>query len=691
LHFIERQKLGAARIPSHVVVIAEDERSVQKVGRWPWPRAVYATLIDRLTAAGAASIAMDVAFLDTYDRVAGETDLLSAAIARSGRTVQSFILLKNSEVEQVAPAVREAPLERIAKGALESPRHEVIDEGLVRRVPSSIQSESLLDAPAIDPPLPEIANAATWFGFFNTVPDPDGVIRHVPLVGRAGGRLFFPSLETAAVAVACGTPSPANVTPLASAVNRLQAVALDCAKAPLLVPVGPGGRMTLDFPVPWLQMPRLSAVDVVDGNFHPETVRGRVALVAATAAGTFDIRSTPIDSNVPGGVTHAAAIEQMLTGRYLRRPDGIVLLELAWLLGAGLLFGLLFARASLGLSVGGLALGAVGFHALSYAAFAHGLDICSATPELELFTLFPVALGFRYLTEEREKRAIRQAFRFYLTGSVMDAVLADPSRLKLGGDKRVLTVLFSDIRGFTTLSEKLPPEKLVQLLNDYLTPMTDIVFENGGTLDKYMGDAIMAFFGAPVEQPDHALRACRTACQMLARLEELRRRFEAEGLPPIEIGIGLSTGPMVVGNMGSQSRFDYTVMGDAVNLGSRLEGANKLYGTRLLVPEGTFDAVLGQVAAREIDLVRVKGKHEPVRIYEILAATPEPLPFVPPFERGLGLFRARRFDEARAAFEEALGLRPGDPPSRLYLARCERMKANPPEGDWDGAYTMETK
>ncbi len=693
LHFRERVLLGQGQAPTHVVVIAEDERSVQKVGRWPWPRAVYATLIDQLTAAGASAIAMDVAFLDRYEQDGGGEEALAQAVARSGRTVQSFILLGSREVEQLTAADREAQLDRIAKGATSPPSiARLLPSGAESFRPAAVEAAGLYEAPAVDAPLPAIAQAASWFGYFNAIPDPDGVIRSVPLVGQAGGRFTFPSLETAAVALACGAGLPSSILPLVTEGGRLAEVQIDCAGSRRLrVPVDGAGRLALDFSVPWRQLPRLSAVDVVSGQFPPESVRGRVAVVAATAEGTFDLRSTPLDKNVPGGVTHATAVEEMLTGRFLTRPDGLVILELAWLLAAGLLFGRLFATAPLGLSTAGLALGGVGFHALSYVAFAHGLDLCSALPEVELALLFPTALGFRYLTEEREKRAIRRAFQHYLTGSVMDAVLADPSRLKLGGEKRELTVLFSDIRGFTGLSERLAPEALVQLLNEYLTPMTEIVFANGGTLDKYMGDAIMAFFGAPVDQPDHALRACRAACQMLERLAELRLRYEAQGLPPIEIGIGLSTGPMVVGNMGSRDRFDYTVMGDAVNLGSRLEGANKLYGTRILASERTFAAVRGQVSAREIDLVRVKGKHEPVRVHEILADRPGEAPFVAPFERGLGLFRQRRWDEARAAFEETLASRPEDGPAKLYVARCEAMKAAPPPVEWGAVYTMETK
>jgi adenylate cyclase len=365
----------------------------------------------------------------------------------------------------------------------------------------------------------------------------------------------------------------------------------------------------------------------------------------------------------------------------------------------GLGFGELFSVLTLPWAFASLIGGLLAYHALSYGFLAWGLDLCAALPIAELLVLFPTVLGYRYLTEEREKRNIRLAFRHYLTASVMDAVLADPSMLKLGGDKRELTVLFSDIRGFTTLSERLTPEQLVQLLNDYLTPMTDIVFDNGGTLDKYMGDAIMAFFGAPVNQPDHALRACRTACQMLEGLAILKARLAAEGLPPIEIGIGLNSGPMVVGNMGSHSRFDYTVMGDAVNLGSRLEGTNKLYHTNVIISEFTYALVKDQVVARELDSVAVKGKDKPVRIYELIAVGNPPDAFVAAsgpqriaaYEAALALYRQGKFTEAQASLRLIEATWPGDGGVAYLTERVAEMLGQPPPVDWDGVSRLHTK
>ena len=250
-----------------------------------------------------------------------------------------------------------------------------------------------------------------------------------------------------------------------------------------------------------------------------------------------------------------------------------------------------------------------------------GIWLNAVYPLLTMVIVYTAVTLYRYIVEEREKRKIRGAFSFYVTPSVVNEMLKNPDKLKLGGDKKELSVLFSDIRGFTTLAEEMEPEALVNLLNEYLTEMTDIVFEFDGLLDKYIGDAVMAVWGAPLEQTDHPERACRTALKMLDRLTKMQQQWEAEGTPRLDIGIGVNTGPMVVGNMGSERRFDYTVMGDSVNLASRLEGINKEYGTQVVISEFTYERVKDDFFCRELDAVRVKGRAKPAKIYELVAAS----------------------------------------------------------------------
>ncbi len=290
---------------------------------------------------------------------------------------------------------------------------------------------------------------------------------------------------------------------------------------------------------------------------------------------------------------------------------------------------------------------------------------------------------------------IRKAFQFYLSKSVVDEVLKDPAKLKLGGEKVTASVMFSDVRGFTTISERLSPEALVALLNSYLTPMTDVVLKYEGTLDKYIGDAIMAIFGAPVQYPDHAVRACKVCLEMMGKLHELQVGWREQGLPELDIGIGVNTGSMSAGNMGSIQRFDYTVMGDNVNLASRLEGINKEYGTNIIVSDSTFEAAKHEVYAREIDMVRVKGKREPVKIYEVLGLgtpTPAHAELMGEFQKAMLCYRAQKWDEAVAGFELVrTKLKPKDYVSGVYIERCDKMRHNPPGPDWDGVYTFTTK
>jgi len=693
LRFRERAALGRAKAPTHVVVVTADEKSINEIGLWPWPRPIYADLIDKLTAAGATAVVFDVAFVDRSSRMDASGDqALADAIAKSGKTVQAFILLFPDEAAPLDPVQRELNISHLEKAAIDQVR--APENG--RLYPDPAAEAHLESFSAARAPIDPVWAAATWFGYYNAYPDEDGVLRRTPMLARLAGHLLLPSIELSGYAVACGAPAPRLITPLAAGRDEevISALEVPCEGGSVAIPVESDGQMLLNYQVGWNQMPIVSTVDVRDGKFPRGTFSGKVALIAATAQGTYDLRSSPLDSNVPGGVTHATALEQMLSGRLLTRPGWLRVFELLLLLGLGLGFGWLFATLGPLPAVGTLFVGLFLVHALSVGLFISGYDAVSALPLLQLILMAPTALIFRYLTEEREKRFIRNAFRYYLTPSVMEAVLADPSKLRLGGEKRELTVLFSDVRGFTQFSEKLQPEQLVTLLNRYLTPMTDLVFEHGGTLDKYMGDAIMAFYGAPLEQPDHALRAVKTADSMMRALATLAPEWQAEGLPKLDIGIGINSGPMVVGNMGSESRFDYTVMGDAVNLGSRLEGTNKVYGTHVILSEDTEALVRGEVTTRELDSVRVKGKHKPVRIYELIAIgapPPEWVEVLESYQRGLDLYRQRDFAGAAAAFEGVLERRPHDKPAEIYLRRCRDLEAQPPAPDWDGVLDLLTK
>ncbi|UCD56439.1 MAG: adenylate/guanylate cyclase domain-containing protein, partial [Candidatus Hydrogenedentota bacterium] len=307
-----------------------------------------------------------------------------------------------------------------------------------------------------------------------------------------------------------------------------------------------------------------------------------------------------------------------------------------------------------------------------------------------------VIVWYKFSTAEKKRKFIRKAFEHYMNPAVVDQIAENPDMLELGGKEMVLTAFFSDVAGFTTISEQLTPHELVELLNEYLTVMTDIILEYDGLLDKYEGDAIMAVFGAPIHFPDHATKACHAGLQMQAQLRQMREKWKSQGRPELRMRVGLNTGPMIVGNMGSLTRFDYTVMGDAVNLASRLEGVNKQYSTEIMISEFTLEHCKPDVIVRDIDLIRVKGKAVPVRIYEVLARSNDGLPddtklALEHYSCGLEAYRQRNWETGIKELQRALEIKPDDGPSLTYVKRCKEYLSAPPPDDWDGVYTMTTK
>lgn len=464
------------------------------------------------------------------------------------------------------------------------------------------------------------------------------------------------------------------------------------------VPLDPwrSGTVLVNHLGPYTAYPRVSVADVLEGTAPKDRIAGRIVLVGVTAIGTYDQRVSPFDSSLPGVFIQAALTDQLLTGRFIERPNWLLFFELLALLGLGALVGLVLPRLRGGLAIVlFIVAGVAGWALVDGAAFAFAhLDVFTLTPIGTFLGLTLSGAVFQWLVVDQEKRQVRRAFQHYLAPSVLETVLRDPKKLALEPGKAELTVLFSDIRGFTTISERLPAEELATVLNEYLTPMTHIVFRNGGTLDKYMGDAIMAFWGDPVPQEDHALRACRTALEMQAEVDRLSRVFTERGWPALSAGVGINTGTMSVGNFGSDVLFDYTVMGDAVNLASRLEGANKQYGSRVIVSEFTEAQVRGRVVVRELDSVRVKGKQAPVRIYELLALgapSEADRAWLEAFAEGLARYKAQAWEEAISRFQDCLARRPEDPAAQMYVARCREMQQTPPGADWDGVYTFTRK
>lgn len=630
---------------------------------------------------------------------AGSPDLaLERAIAQSPATVLGVINFYNPQdivgVDMDALSDAAKHLEKVAVTNIYETHFQEIGGNLIESVtPVDVDIDKMQIARVVASraPLPRFGQVAEAFGYFNVVPDPDGPMRRIRMLNLHEGKLY-PSLSL----ITAARYLNAEIHPINGSIKP--GVTIDGVMlGDRMVPTNLHSHLLVNYYTdPQKYFPTYSVADFIDGTVKPEVYKDKVVLFGMTAQGLYDLRPTPFSSTTPGVYIHASAVQNILDNNFLERYFGIALIEILAFLLLGLVMGVTMPRVppwAGALLTLGFALGLY-FFDITF-IFSKGTWMLNVLPTMQAtFTFIGVAL-YGYLTEGKEKRKIRKAFQFYLTKSVVDEMLKEPEKLKLGGEKRNCTVLFSDIRGFTTISERLTPEQLSNLLNEYLTPMTNLVFKYDGTLDKYMGDAIMAIFGAPVAYEDHAARACFTALEMIEELRVLQEGWRARGVPELDIGIGMNTGEMAVGNMGSEVRFDYTVMGDNVNLGSRLEGINKQYGTNIIISESTRREAGNRVHVRELDSVRVKGKREPVMIYELLGKGEAPAAtqaLITAFEEGIRLYKAQEWDAAIAQFDKVRKeIKPNDFASNMYIERCEAMRQNPPGVDWDGVFTMTTK
>ena len=669
-----------------VAIVAIDEKSLAAHGRWPWSRATMARLVERLDAAGARVIAFDVFFseaenrtaLDQIERLEREQGVSGAAspyarvkralaadssfgqaIAQSGKVVLPMVFLMSEE------EARHLSKADAARG-LAATQGQAIK--LIRD-----RGDGRLDFPmpriaGLLTNLPELSTAARASGHINSLPDArDGRVRWAPLVLRYQG-LFFPSADVQAVRLYLRDPVFALHT------TRYGISGLQFGER--LVPTDEYGRALINYRGPPRSFPTWSVTDLLAGRIDTAQLRDKIVLVGATAQGLGDYRTTPVGAVFPGVEIRANTMQNLIDGDFIQRPGWMFVFDVALMLVLGGLLVALLPR--LGVRLGALVTLALAgaYLLLAIVEFRTQLIWINVVyPALLLVLLYVSSTLVHYFAAEREKRQIKHAFQHYVPVAVVDQILHNIDNLGLGGDKRELSVLFSDIRGFTGIAEGLSPEALVQLLNDYLTQMTDKVFQHDGLLDKYMGDAIMAVYGAPIPHPQHARLACRTAVDMMQELRRMQADWKQRGLPGMDIGIGINTGPMVVGNMGSRTRFDYTVIGDAVNLGARIEALNKQYGTHILISEFTYHQVKDEFPqAREIDVTTVRGRSEPVRLYELMLAEDYPhLDWLPEFARAYQLFRADQRAQARPLFKK-LAETYNDPVSRYYVERCQTAR-----------------
>jgi adenylate cyclase len=602
-----------------VVIVAIDNESISRIGRWPWPRSIHAEILSRLEEFDAKAIGYDVNFPESSNEQ--DDGELEKALLQTDNVVLPF----------------EASLKTGADGQF------VVEKELY--------------------PLPRFSKAGA-LGLSNMTLDSDGVLRRAPVaVETANGdeKLIF------------------------------AAAVLDAAEE---LPSDLPDQVVINFAGPPKTFQTMSAADLLSGAVKRDAIQGKIVFVGATAPDLHDEVLTPTAkrSMMSGVETHANALSTIRSGGLAEEPWPLVVVST---IALALLAAYVAERSRRILHTILITAGAlVAYLVSAFLLFEARIILNIFYPLLAFLIAAAMAILVRLSREKREKGQIRSTLSRYLSRQVVDFLIKHPEKLVLGGEKKEMTVLFSDLRGFTNLSEGLSAEDLVKVLNDYLSEMTVIVFEHGGVLDKYMGDAVMAFWNAPLDQPDHAEKAVLSAIAMRDRLREMNESGVFASGIRLKLGIGVNSGPMVVGNMGGRERFDYTVMGDTVNLGSRLESLNKEYGTEIIVSENTARALSTGILLRGLDIVAVKGKKEPVEIFEVVGrregAPPDTLQFLDDFAAARALYKERRFSEAREKFAALIKNRPEDGPSKMYEKRSETFAASPP-AEWDGVWVMTKK
>ena len=717
---------GERKEPTKVGILAIDEKSLKEFGSYPFPRRYYAQALRNLKSLGVQWIGFDSIYVEAEKAKIEdfEPEFLNLQASMKpedlGRAMHEFKKMRAlspsdkvfyeglKEFGNIVLGYFYFGTEREAVNNLgERPRF----EGFSRMESSSIANLDIPSNRTLDDYLlakaygivsnhEYISQATPYFAFFNNDADDDAINRWITLVAHVNGKLM-PSLALKTVAeyldreifVFCN----------GDGIESLELVKRTDESDIIKIPIDAHGqgRALINHRGRGRAFHHFSLADAYNNSFTVQekaALKGSVLLLGATATGTNDIRPNPLDSSIDGVENHAAMIDNIITGKFFQRPASIFLIERLVILGVGLTFMLILVFTSAVTSgVAALFFLLVYYYIDKYLWFENGIWAYLAIPFVEIIFMFIVVTIYKYMTEEREKKRVKGVFQHYLSPEVIDQVLQNPDHLRLGGQKKELTVFFSDVRGFTTISESLSPEKLCEFMNEYFTPMTSIILRSKGVLDKYIGDAVMAFWGAPLDLENPAETACQAALDMLDALEVLKREFKRKGFPDIDIGIGLNTGPMSVGNMGSLERFAYTVMGDAVNLGSRLEGLTKEYGIKIMISEFTYRALpKGRFYCRDLDDIRVKGKNEPVKVYQLMRRDFLPRPeliekFIEFFESGRQSYTRQDWNAAYNCFHECLQLKPDDKATMLYIERIEAYRDESPGPKWDGVFTFKHK
>ncbi len=658
-----------------IVIVAIDEKSVNEIGRWPWSRSTMSKLVDKFYQYDVKTAVFDIVFSEPES--AKSDSALGKSIKESNNVVLGFFFRKDGTAEEDPESAK---------------LHKKSKIGLVKHLDGN-DNKKINEFPSVEYNIPLIASNTRDFGFFNVIPDDDGIYRHAPLVVSYKDT-FYPSLNLKGVSKHSGKQILLTLADFGVSTVNLNEIS---------IPVDEKGRILLNYYGESGTFPIYSAVDVLNGVISKENLENKIVFVGATELGIADIRATPFDPVSPGVEIQATAASNILDGNFLIKDGFTQAIDIALIFLLTLVFCLILFKTNrtlLGLLVL-LVFLAVHFGSNFFLFTKAQLMLSILFPAIPMLLTYILYEAYRNIFIEKQSKFLKGAFSSYVSPDVVNEIIKNPDKLQLGGDRRKITLLFSDIRGFTTLSEKTNPEKLVTLLNEYLSPMTEIVMNNKGTLDKFIGDAVMAIYGAPVKQEQQALLACTSAVEMMGKLEQINKEWSENNLPNIDIGIGINTGEAVVGNMGADIRFDYTAIGDTVNLAARLEGQTKYYGTNIIISESTKQDLEQNPGVstqfpyrlRELDLIKVKGKIKPIPIYQLIMPGDklDNDKILDSYSSALANYRNRNFNESLRLFRLILEEVPEDVPSAHYIERNNNYINNPPPDEWDYVYTAESK